>query len=53
MILTYYPHVNHTHKLKVMEFLKFQNSKYVSNFQNSCSTCEWGVILYMTYKTKL
>jgi hypothetical protein len=35
-----------------IEFETFGNSKYLSKFQESFITCQWGV-MYMTYKTKL
>ncbi len=52
MIITYYPHSKNTHNFKVIEFETFGNSKYLSKFQESFITCQWGV-MYMTYKTKL
>jgi hypothetical protein len=52
MIATYYPSSKNTHNLKDMEFLNFKNSKYFSNFQESFTTCKWGV-MWMKYKMKL
>jgi hypothetical protein len=52
MMITYHPHMQNTHDLKIVIFEIFRNSKYhfrIFKFQDSFATCEW-VIMCMTYE---
>jgi hypothetical protein len=48
---TYCQCSKNTHNVKYVKFEIFRNSKYISKFQKSFTTCKWGV-MYMTYETK-